>query len=396
MFEGQFISFFIVLLTAVFFSALFARLHLPWAVSLIIAGIIVGPYSLGIFEPNETIIFMGEIGLVFLMFMAGLEMRFSSFRKQAWDLSFIALLNAGIPFAVGALIALAFGFSGLTALLLGLIFVSSAVAVIVPALSANNLLHTKIGNTIIGYTMLQDIASLVLVSIFFQTSAQNINLPLPLFYLLILIFLIFLRFAIPKISRLFTKIDFFQQELRSVFMILIGTVIVFELLGLHPIIAGFFAGLALSDSVQSRLLKEKISAISYGLFIPIFFIVVGAQTDLIILQSGLGALLLIGAIVIGSMTSKFSSGFIAAKIVGFTNRESSLIGASSLPQLSITLAVAFTGLQLGLVNQEIIAGLIALTIVSTIVSPIAISFIMKSFTPKKLEAVAEINTEKTN
>ncbi len=390
MFEGQFVSFFIVLLTAVFFSALFARLHLPWAVSLILAGIIIGPYSLNIFTPNETITFLGEIGLVFLMFMAGLEMRFASFRKQAWDLSFLALFNAGIPFVVGALIALAFGFSGMTALLLGLIFVSSAVAVVVPTLSANNLLHTKIGNTIIGSTMIQDIASLVLVSIFFQASIQTVKLPLPLFYILILIFLIFLRLAIPKIGKLFTKADFFQQELRSVLLVLIGTVIVFELLGLHPIIAGFFAGLALSDTIQSRLLKEKISAISYGLFIPIFFIVVGSQTNLDIFQASIGSsIFLITAIVIGSMTAKFSSGFIASKIIGFTNRESALIGASSIPQLSITLAVAFIGLQLGLVNEEIIAGLIALTITSTIIAPTIIAIIMKSFTPQKISLTQE-------
>ena len=381
----ELISFFIVLFAAVFFSALFARLHLPWAVALIVGGIIIGPHSLGLFEPSDTLLFMSQIGLIFLMFMAGLEMRFASFKERAGGVTLIGFLNGALPFVVGFLIALTFGFGTQTALLIGIIFVSSSIAVVVHSLQANLLIGTKLGDAIIGSTMLQDIASLVLLSIFFQTSGDFTTLPLPLFYILLFAFLVFLRWAIPRLETLMAKTSVFQQELRSVFVVLIGTVIVFEVLGLHPIIAGFFAGLVLSDRLNHGPLKEKLRAISYGLFIPIFFVVVGSQTDIAAFGQAQSALFLVGALVLGSILSKFVSGWLAARFVGFTNTESSLIGITSVPQLSTTLAVVFSGFALGLISAELVSALVVLSIVTTLIAPFLTTVITNRLTPAEKE-----------
>ena len=116
--------------------------------------------------------------------------------------------------------------------------------------------------------------------------------------------LMVLRWILPKVQWFFSgKIrsseDFFQQEFRAVFLIMIGTVIIFEILGLHPIIAGFFSGLVLSGSIQSEALKEKIRVVSYGLFIPIFFIVIGTQTNIGVFAETREIFLLVAAVVIG-------------------------------------------------------------------------------------------------
>ena len=377
----QLLPFFIVLFAGVFFSELFRRLNVPWVVTLILGGIIIGPFGLDVFTPSPTIDFFAEIGLVFLMFMAGLETRLSSFKGLKRQISTVALLNGGIPLLIGIGIGWLFGFPFETQLLLGTIFISSSVAVIIPSLQSHHLLESKVGKTIVSATVIEDITSLILLSVLLQTIAPITKLPLPLFYALLLITLVLLRWVIRRIrdlSRLIfdEKHDIFQQELRSIFAILIGTVLAFEILGLHPIIAGFFAGLVLSELIQSQRLIEKLRAISYGIFIPAFFIIVGTKTDLSVFKEASASLVLIIVVVGGALLSKYISGTLAGRIAGFGIYESRLIGAASMPQLSTTLAVAFSGLELGLFSNALLTTIIILSIATTLIAPLLISFIV--------------------
>ena len=369
------LPFFLILFAGIFFSALFRRLHLPWVIVLILGGIIIGPHALGIFEPNPTVEFIGQIGLVFLMFMAGMKTKLSIFKKFKGGVFGLAFINGTIPFLVGIGIGFLFGYGWIAALLLGIVFVSSSIAIVIPSLEANKLLRTRLGKSVVAATIIQDIASLVMLSVLLQILNPVTALPLPIFYILLFISLVALRWVLPKLRRFFslgvrgTK-DLFQQELRVIFAILIGTVISFEILGLHPIIAGFFAGLVLSGSIKSEILKEKLHTISYGLFIPTFFIIIGTKTNLGIFLESQSAALLIAAVVLGSLLSKFASGWIGGRIIGFTSSQSLLIGASTIPQLSTTLAVAFTAAALGLLNQELIVAMVILSTVTTFVGPL--------------------------
>jgi Kef-type K+ transport system membrane component KefB len=215
-------------------------------------------------------------------------------------------------------------------------------------------------------------------------------MPLPLFYFLLLISLFFIRWLVPKIRFFFSlhlrdKNDLFQEELRSIFFILIGVVVIFEILGLHPIIAGFFAGFVLSDSIKTEKMRKKLHVLSYGLFIPTFFIIIGAQTDISVFLKTLGVVSFVALIVLGSILSKFLSGWAGGRLDGFSNNDSLIIGASTIPQLSTTLAVVFTAHGLGLFDQKIVVAMISLSIITTIVSPI----LVKYFSSKKLEVIEE-------
>ena len=120
-------------------------------------------------------------------------------------------------------------------------------------------------------------------------------------------------------------------------------------------------------------MKEKLHVISYGLFIPIFFVIIGASTDISVFTTNGGPLLIIGAILIGSIGSKFISGFIAGKLSGFENKESALIGSSSIPQLSTTLAVAFVARELNLFDDSLITAMVVLSTVTTLVGPLLVA-----------------------
>jgi Kef-type K+ transport system membrane component KefB len=373
----QFYPFFLIVFSGVFFSMLSIRTHIPWAVMLIIGGIAVGPSFLDVISLNPTIEFMGQIGLVFLMFMAGLETKFSHFSEYKTSLLSLAFINGFVPFLVGGGVVYALGYSPLTALIVGIIFISSSIAVVIPTLEVTGMLRTKLGQSVVVTTVLQDITSLVLLSILLQTVDPVTEVPLYIFYPVLLGVLIAMRLGIPRLREWVTRVttnspDLFQLEFRSTFLILIGTVIAFELLGLHPIVAGFFSGLVLADSIKSKILKDKIKTISYGIFIPVFFVVVGLQTDLTVFTDVRNVLFTMSALVLALVASKYISGYGAARMVGFDSTESNFYAATSLPQLSTTLATAFVVFSLGLIDQTLLTSLVVLSVVTVLLSPVLI------------------------
>lgn len=383
-----FLPFFLVLFAGVFFSTVFRRMHLPYVVALIIGGILIGPYVLGILELNDTVTFIGDIGLIFLMFMAGLETRLGSLKNLKGKLLFLSFLNGYIPFAVGIMIGFWFGYDTLTTILIGTIFISSSIAVIVPSLEQNGLLDKPLGRSILSITIIQDVASLIVLSIVFQNINPTTPLPLPLFYLLLVVSLVIFRMAFPVLHRMTHNLYSsdsagYEKELHVIFVILIGTVVVFELLGLHSIIAGFFAGLVLSDSIQSNIIKNKLRTISYGLFIPVFFVVVGAETDITVFLKAGQAWYLAIAIIIGSMLSKTLSGTLGAWAMGYTKNESRLFGYASVPQLSTTLAVAFIARSFDIFDDKLLTSVIMLSIVTTLFAPIMVGRAIKLLPPSK-------------
>jgi Kef-type K+ transport system membrane component KefB len=377
------LSFLTVIAAGLFFAEFLRPYHLPYVIVLIFSGMVIGPHALGVFTPDVTIEFMGEIGLVFLMFMAGLETRHSHMAKQKKGMVMIAVLNGGIPFLVGTGIALYLGYNWISALLLGTIFISSSIAVIIPSLETSGLLKKPLGKAVLGGTVVADVLSLILLAFILQLFGPHTDIPFVLFYVMVFLFLIFLKSFIKELKIFFMehhkcRSDPFEDELRFTFVVLLGTVLVFDFIGLHPILAGFFAGMSLNGKEVRDMLKRKLHVISYGLFIPIFFVLIGAQADISVFGNGGDALMLVVVVVGASVLSKFLSGFAAGKLLGFRDRESALIGSSTIPQLSTTLAVAFTGLELGLLEPKMVMAMTVLSMVTTFAGPFMVNSLLHS------------------
>ncbi len=385
---ATFSSFFVVLLASIFFATVSKKVHFPWVIALIVAGVVIGPFGFQIFAVDDTMRFMSESGLVLLMFMAGLEGRLSTFKGSQGGIFLLALINGLVPLLVGFLVTFFFGYPVQTALLVGIIFVSSSVAVVVPSLESSDLIHTPLGSAVLMTSIIQDVASLVLLSIFLQSEDHLTELPLIIFYPLLILVLVLIRYLLPKIQRFILEQasdeeDLFDRDVRAILLVLFGTVVLFDLLGLHPIIAGFFSGLVLSEAIDSQILRSKIRAISYGIFIPMFFIVVGTQTDINLLLKSGESLLLSGVIVLASILAKFFSGSIGAKLVGFRSKQAAFFGVTSIPQLSTTLAAAFTAQKLNLLSSELVTTMVALSVVTTTISPVLVSIMTEHLLSEK-------------
>ncbi len=374
----EFLSFFIILIAGLFLSGIFSRLHVPWVVALLVTGFVLGPHGLAIVPTGDpTLLFLSEIGLIFLMFMAGLETKWSRIQGRLKPIAIVSIFTTIVPFAGGVLLGVGLGFPFSTALLLGIVFIASSIAVILPTLNARNALGTPLGDTILGSAMVADIAGLVLLSIFLQSIHPSTTLSLWIFYPLLLGILVLLKWGIPRVHNLFRHLSTqhaFEREIRLILMLMIGTVVIFELLGLHAVIAGFFVGFVLSESVKTDILKDKLHALAYGVFIPIFFVLVGVQADIGGLFSDTRSLIILGSVLGSAFLLKFVSGYIGGIVSGLqSSAERLALGFSQIPQLSTMFAAVFAGASLGLLDSTLIATFIAGSALSTILAPLLLS-----------------------
>lgn len=384
--DNTLISLLLVLALSLFIPELFKKFRLPFLSIIIIAGAVFGPNGLHYVEHNETINFFGFLGMAFLMFMAGLETDITKIYHSKLKIFTMASLNALVPFLAGVAVTRLFGYDWTSSILIGIIFISSSVAIIVSALKEEKNISKETSQLILSAVMVTDIISLIALGFIFQSTNKMTFLPLPL-YFLVLLFSIFALFKyIPILSQKLIKKRFFydyghERRLRFVLILLIAIISFFSLLGAHPIIASFLAGLSLSGAIiyeKSELLKSKINTIGYGLFIPVFFFVIGMDIDLSILKNFDLNNWIVMAIILSLIISKISSGYVAGKLVKLSNKDSLIFGTISITQLTTTLAVTYSAYSLNLIDSVLSTAVILLAIITTFLGPLLTSLVAKS------------------
>lgn len=383
------IAFFVVLVTALVFSALFKRFRVPWTIALILGGIVMGPQGLGFFQLNDVVMFLAEVGIIFLMFIAGMETKVSSIKAVWKEASIIGAVSGFIPGMVGVAIGFGFGYEMETSLLLGIIFMSSSFAVIIPTLESRGILHYKIGKIIVASTMVQDIFSLVLLAVLLQFLSPDTAVSLPVLMIVLLIALaggVIAKRYVKGFRQWLAKLrqekpeahSLFEQELTMVVAVLIGTAILFEFFQLETIVGAFFAGFILAEITRSKILENKIHILGYGIFIPVFFVTIGGWTNLeLLVEESRTVIPLVFVILLGSALSKFFFGWLPARLLGFTNYKSILVGITSVPKLITTLAVILVGQRLDILSSELVTAIIVLSVVTTLIGPLITTYLLR-------------------
>lgn len=381
--EGTLVVLLAILTLGLIIPELLKKSNVPFITLLILIGAIFGPNGLNYIEFNETINFFGFLGMGFLMFMAGLETDISNISKSKSKIFTLAILNGAIPFLTGLAITKAFGYSLSTSVLVGVVFISSSVAVIVPYLEEKKKISKNSSSLMLSSIMATDVISLVALGFIFQRTSPITQLPLPHYFALLLISIPLLFYLIPKITKtvlqkkLF-KEDGHEEKLRLVIVILVAVLAYFSLIGVHPILAAFLAGLSLSGIVKnekSNLLHTKIHTLGYGIFVPVFFFIVGMEMNLFIFtQFDITNLAMI-ILILGLISSKFISGYIAGKAVKFNSKESLFFGSISMTQLTTTLAVTYTAATLGLLDSDLVTTVILLSVITTFLGPTLATYI---------------------
>ena len=370
----------VILFLGAFIPSLIRPLRLPFVAILILLGAIFGPNGAALIQSNEVIEFFGFLGFTFLMFMAGLDTDITSVQKNIKRVSIMALLNGLIPFLGGVGIAFAFGYPWPTALLLGGIFISSSVAMVIPAVKESKHINKLSKELMISSVVMEDGFSLLMVAVIFQITAPITALPLGVYFLVLFASIIALLYGLPWLARrmrvgerLRTS-DKTESEIRFTLVVLLAVLVYFSALGVHPILAAFLVGMFIAQSIPTEHhLYEKFHVISYGLFVPVFFFVAGMQMNL-------GSLMTIpkgGAVVISIVTvlvaSKMISGYVGGRLAKLTKDNAWHFAVFSTAQLTTTIAAAFTAFSLGLLDELLFTAVASLSVITTIVVPLLFS-----------------------
>ncbi|MBM7540266.1 cation:proton antiporter [Amphibacillus cookii] len=348
------------------------KLKMPGIVGPIVAGIIIGPYGLNILARDSTIELLGTVGLLFIIFIAGLELDIDGFKKYKNRSLLFGLLSFNIPLLIGSLLGIVAGFSIPASLLLGSIL-GSHTLLAYPIASKIGVNKNKAVITTIGGTLVTDSFAMIFLAVISGMAIGEVNAQF-WFELIIstAVYAAIILGAVPYLSKSFFKISGIDgaNEFNYVLVVLFVSGWMALYAGLQPIIGAFLAGLSLNRYIfQHGSLMNRINFTANALFIPFFLLSVGMLMDLSVLFTSIEAWLLTIGIVLSLLAGKYLASWITAKVYHYHANERYLMFGLSTPQAAATLAATLVGFDLGLLNQATVNAIIIMILVSCVIGP---------------------------
>lgn len=357
-----------------------SKFKLPMILAQTLVGIIVGTAGLSLIQNIGFINELGEIGIILLMFLVGIETNFEELKKSFKEELSIALGGVIVPFILGGLgIFLIRGnVSIIEAVFIGSILTATSVGVTVEALGEMGKLNTKQGVSILGAAIMDDIIGIVLLAIVIgligEQDTMNVHFVIGkilLFFLVIFISNKLFKFIISKNYKIRSALKLISSSALlniSIIFILFYSIIA-DKLGISSFIGSYFLGTLVSnldENLKEHVYKQVVP-LGYGFCIPIFFVSIGVGITL----DNISSVLLIGGVLtfIGIVSKIIGCG-IGAKLVRFKNRECLQIGISMIPRAEVALIVANIGVNKGIIGYEILTATIILVVISTVITPI--------------------------
>jgi Kef-type K+ transport system membrane component KefB/Trk K+ transport system NAD-binding subunit len=367
----------------------FRRVRLPIVVGEIFAGILIGHSGFNLVEPSTTLTFLAEFGFAYLMFLSGLEIDFNlifqtSHSGSRRTLSTHPLLVAGLILAGTLSLALlaAFGLSRFgiiqNPILMGVILSTTSLGIVVPVLKEQELLGSRYGQFLLVASSIADFVTLLLLTAAIAIRSSGLSLDLLLIPVLLLIFVVMARAGqqvgtLPILRRLINELSSATSQIRvrGAFALMVAWVVVAEALGAELILGAFLAGAiaGLITTHDDASAQDKLDAIGYGFFIPIFFIMVGVDFKLQVLFESPQALLLLPVLVIIAFLVKIVPSLILR--LNFSWRETLAGGFLLSSRLSLIIAASSIALSIGAITEAVNSAIILLAVVSCTVSPLA-------------------------
>jgi Kef-type K+ transport system membrane component KefB len=358
------------------------RLGQPSVLGELLAGILLGPSILNITrlpfitdsqQLEEFIRDLGELGVLLLMFLAGLELHFSDMLKNARVSARIAILGVILSVVLTGLVGVFSGLGLTQAFFLGLALAATSISISAQTLMELKVLRSKIGFGLLGAAVLDDILVLILFSIFVAVyggsngwqSAGELILRVVVFLFLSLGFGLFL---LPKVSRWITLRQVSQGSITFAIVTLLTFGLLAELIGnLSAILGAFLAGLMFSRTEEKANVDPGLRTLTYSLFAPVFFVSIGLQVDLHLIRNE-SFLLLLG-LAAAAAFGKFGGAGLGARISGFSWLESSQLGVGMIPRGEVSLIIASVGLNLGILDSGLFTAIIGAVLVTTLITP---------------------------
>ncbi|PZE19644.1 cation:proton antiporter [Paenibacillus xerothermodurans] len=372
-----FMTLLIILLATKLAGDVSVRLGQPAVVGKLLIGIIIGPALIGWVQSSEIIDELSAIGVLLLMFMAGLETDVDELKRSLRPATAVAVGGILLPLCGGYWFGAAMGMNTGHAVFLGLLLSATSVSISVESLKELNMLKSRESTTILGAAILDDILVVILLAFVMSIfGGEEVNLTVLIAQKLI--FFVLAGFMIWKGVKWLMNWLAPRRVTESV--ITAGLIVCFflavlaEEFGVAGIIGAFAAGLAISQTTYKDEVEEKLEPIAYAVFVPIFFVSVGFSVSFEGVWDQLGLLVLLTAVAI--LTKLLGSG-IGARLTGFSTRSSLGIGAGMVSRGEVALIIATIGLESGLLAPEYFTVLVMVVILTTLVTPFLLKMILR-------------------
>jgi Kef-type K+ transport system membrane component KefB len=390
----------IVGLSAVFIMPpLSRRLKLPPVVGLLAAGVVLGPYVLGIFGKERPVMdFIAELGKLLLMFYAGLEVNLALFRQSQRKVTIFGVVTTTLPLVLGTVVGLLFGYAAIPAIVLGSLLASHTLLAlpIVTELGAAKLEPVAVTA---GATVMSDTLSLVVFAVCVSTYQRGFSVSVLVVQLVeIVAYVLFILLVMSRVAAYAFKKAGNKED--TFFILLFGIMAISAALAglvhLPGIVGAFLAGLALNEAAQGKPAAEKLGFFANAVFIPSFFLATGFLIDpAVLVRSLIDNFGLAVSIVLALVVGKW----IAAELTGRSFRYPAparmTVWSLTLPQVAATLAAALVGFKTldpaghPLIDQRILNSVFVLMLTTSILGPV----LTQHYTPLMMKSYRRDGTE---
>ena len=356
------------------------KIHMPQVVGALLAGIILGPSVLGVLHSTDFLVKTAEIGVIMLMFTAGIDTDMKELKKTGPQAFVIAVMGVSVPLVLcGGLYFLFFRGSGafswmdvLKAAFVGSVFSATSVSITVETLNEMGKLKTRTGTTLLSAALIDDILGIIVLSVLSGLSSGGSN---PLLVLgRIGLFFVFTLAVGLVVRRLFGMISEEHRHSRRVAVWALAFCLIMAycaeaLFGVADITGAYFAGLILCNVTKSRkFVAKKFTVAAYMVFTPVFFASVGMKTDLTTMNSEIQIFALL--LVVAAVLSKIIGCGLGGKLCRMTNHQSLVIGIGMVARSEVALMVAQKGINAGMIDPVILPAIVLSVIASALLTPI--------------------------
>ncbi|HIW34631.1 MAG TPA: cation:proton antiporter [Candidatus Paenibacillus intestinavium] len=360
----------IILLATKIAGHISVKLGQPAVLGKLIIGIVLGPAVLGWVQSDELVATFANIGVLLLMFIAGLETDIKQM-KETWK-SALAVAIGGIilPFIGGYSVGIAFGFGSNHSLFFATLFCATSVSISVQVLKELDQLNSREGATILGAAVIDDVLVVILLAFIMSftgadegSSIGMLVLNKVIFFVIIVIASIFI---VPLVMKWLGKLKVTEPAVSVAIVLCFGFAYFAEYMHLAGIIGAFAAGIAVGQTPFRKTVGHKIEPIAYTLFVPVFFVSIGLDVSFKGISQQIGFLIVITLMAI---VTKLIGCWLGARLTGFKSKPALIIGAGMVSRGEVALIIAATGLSAQLLDPEYFTSIVIMVIITTVVTP---------------------------
>jgi Kef-type K+ transport system membrane component KefB len=354
---------------------LIERLRAPGIIGLLVAGALVGPNALNLLARDPTIVLLGTVGLLYIMFIAGVEIDLHGFRRYRNRSLAFGLLTNLLPQGLGIGLGLALGYGWAASILLASMFASHTL-VSYPIASRLGLARNEAVTVTVGGTIITDTLALLVLAVVAASVGGVLDAAFWLRLAMSLaVFGALLFVVVPRIARWFFRNQ--RSGAATEFAFVIATIFtsayLAELAGIEAIIGAFAAGLALNRLIpEGGLLMNRLQFVGNAIFIPFFLLSVGMLVDVRVLTGGTRAWEVMLGMTAMVIFTKWLAARLTQRLFGYSRDEGTVIFGLSVPQAAATLAATLVGYRLGLFDDAVLNGSILMILVTCVVGPWAV------------------------